>query len=93
VAPIASLAHDAAEGGLAVACAGAAIMSGVGAELDLPADPVALFGEGGGQALIACAPADVDRVSAALPVRELGVVGGELLAGLRLSDLEEAWST
>src|SRR5262249_45420120 len=39
VAPLVSLTHDSAEGGLAVACAEAAIASGVGAELDLPADP------------------------------------------------------
>src|SRR5207244_3254715 len=54
-APRCSLVHDAAEGGLAVALAEAAIASGVGAELDLPDDALALFGEGSGQAILASA--------------------------------------
>jgi phosphoribosylformylglycinamidine synthase len=88
-----SLAHDAAEGGLAVACAEAAIWSGIGAELDLPSDPAALFGEGGGRALLACAPADVERFAADIPLREIGVVGGDELAGVPLAELEAAWTT
>ena len=59
-APRCSLVHDAAEGGLAVALAEAAIASGVGAELDLPDDALTLFGEGGGQAVLASS-ADLDR--------------------------------
>ena len=55
-APRLSFAHDVSEGGLAVCLAEAAITSGIGAELDLPDDRVSLFGEGGGQVVIACAP-------------------------------------
>ena len=52
-APRASLVHDVAEGGLAVALAEAALWSGVGAELELDDDPLTLFGEGGGQVVVA----------------------------------------
>jgi phosphoribosylformylglycinamidine synthase len=89
-APLVSLTHDAAEGGLAVALAEAAIWSGVGAELDLDDGAEMLFGEGGGQVVIACPPEDVARLDG-VPVRELGVVGGDRLLGSRLRDLGEAW--
>src|SRR5204863_2057212 len=85
-APVLSLAHDAAEGGLAIACAEAAILSGIGAALELPSDPVELFGEGGGQAVIACAPEDVDSL-AGVPLRQIGVVGGRKLGGVPLTKL------
>ena len=52
-------------GGPAVALAEAALWSGVGAEVDLPDDLRAWFGEGGGQAVIACARKDVARASKA----------------------------
>ncbi len=89
-APLMSLTHDAAEGGLAVALAEAAIWSGVGAELALDHGAEALFGEGGGQVVIACAPEDLARLDG-VPVRELGVVGGDRLLGSRLRDLRDAW--
>jgi phosphoribosylformylglycinamidine synthase II len=89
-APLLSLAHDAAEGGLVVALAEAALWSGVGAELDVDGDAQALFGEGGGQAVIACAPEQVLRL-AGVPLRRLGVVGGDRVLGARLGDLREAW--
>jgi phosphoribosylformylglycinamidine synthase II len=89
-APLVSLTHDAAEGGLAVALAEAAIWSGLGAELALDDDAEALFGEGGGQVVIACAPEDVARLGG-VPLRELGVVGGDRLLGSSLRDLHEAW--
>jgi phosphoribosylformylglycinamidine synthase subunit PurL len=92
-APLLSLAHDAAEGGLAVACAEAALASGIGAELELPTDPVALFGEGGGQAVIACPPGVVNRLPQSVPLRELGVVGGEQLGGVPVDELGKAWHT
>jgi phosphoribosylformylglycinamidine synthase len=96
-APLMSLAHDAAEGGLAVALAEAAVASGVGAELELPDDPVALFGEGGGQVVLACERETVSRLvsrlPATVPLRELGVVGGDALAGVALARLGEAWAT
>jgi len=90
-APMLSLAHDAADGGLAVALAEAALWSGAGAELDLPDDPLQWFGEGGGRAVIACAPEDVSKLGG-LPLREIGVVGGDAILGVRLADLRKAWS-
>jgi len=90
--PRLSLAHDAAEGGLAVCCAEAAIFSGIGAELDLPSDPVSLFGEGGGQALIACSPNDAALLSG-VPLRQIGVVGGAKLGEIPVAALREAWET
>jgi phosphoribosylformylglycinamidine synthase len=89
-APLLSLAHDVSDGGLAVALAEAALWSGVGAELELPDDVLAWFGEGGGQAVIACAPEDVARLGG-VPLRELGVVGGNSLLGVGLRELGEAW--
>jgi phosphoribosylformylglycinamidine synthase subunit PurL len=91
-APLLSLAHDAAEGGLLVALAKAALASGVGAELDLPDDAPRLFGEGSGQVVVACPRDHVERVTAAgIPLRELGVAGGDRLAGIPLHDLAAAW--
>jgi phosphoribosylformylglycinamidine synthase subunit PurL len=88
-APRCSLVHDVSLGGLAVALAKAALHSGVGAELTLPDDPRAWFGEGGGQAVLACAPRDVDRLGG-VPIRRLGIVGGESLLGVELDQLREA---
>ncbi len=51
-APLSTLVHDAAEGGLAVCLAEAAIDSGAGASLDLRDDAVELFGEVGGRAIV-----------------------------------------
>jgi phosphoribosylformylglycinamidine (FGAM) synthase-like enzyme len=87
--PLLSLAHDADRGGLAVALAEAALWSGVGAELDLPGEEVALFGEGGGQAVIACAPEDVERLGSK-GLRRLGIVGGETICGVPLDELRRA---
>jgi phosphoribosylformylglycinamidine synthase subunit PurL len=85
-----SLAHDASEGGLAVALAEAALWSGIGAELELPDDAPRLFGEGGGQAVVACAPEDVAALGG-LPLRRLGVVGGDRIMGVGLEELAAAW--
>ena len=89
-APVCSLVHDASAGGLAVALAEAALFSGVGAEVDLPDDARAWFGEGGGQAVLACAPGDVARLGG-VPMRRLGIVGGQHLLGVPLAALEEAY--
>jgi phosphoribosylformylglycinamidine synthase len=89
-APLLTLAHDVSRGGLAVALAEAALWSGVGADLDLPEDELALFGEGGGQAVLACAPEDVDGLGAK-GLRRLGVVGGETICGVELEGLGAAW--
>jgi phosphoribosylformylglycinamidine synthase II len=89
-APLLSLAHDAGGGGLAVALAEAALWSGVGARLELPDDALSLFGEGGGQAVLACAPGDVERLGETGLVR-IGVVGGDEVCGLPLRELREVW--
>ena len=91
-APLASLVHDAAEGGLAVALAEAAIASRIGAELELPDDAPRLFGEGGGQAVIACSRRRLAHLGG-VPLRELGVVGGDTLLGVPVAQLREAWET
>ena len=91
-APRLSLAHDTSEGGLAVSVAEAAIHSGIGAELALPSDGLKLFGEGGGQAVVACAPEDVASLEG-VPLRQLGVVGGDWVGSLRVTDLTRAWET
>jgi phosphoribosylformylglycinamidine synthase II len=88
--PVLSLAHDASAGGLAVALAEAALWSGIGAEVGLPEDMVAWFGEGGGQAIVACAREDVTHLGS-FPLVEIGVVGGEGILDVHLNELREAW--
>ena len=88
--PLLTLAHDVDRAGLAVALAEAALWSGIGADLDLPDDALALFGEGGGQAVLACAPEDVDRLGAK-GLRRLGVVGGDSICGVDLEHLRGMW--
>ncbi|MDX6512999.1 MAG: phosphoribosylformylglycinamidine synthase subunit PurL, partial [Gaiellaceae bacterium] len=90
-APRCSLVHDAADGGLAVALAEAAVSSGIGAELDLPVDPLSLFGEGGGQAVIACAPEVAGELAGTVPLRVLGEVGGDSICGVALTAARSAW--
>jgi phosphoribosylformylglycinamidine synthase len=96
IAPSATLVHDASEGGLAVCLAEAALASGTGAALDLRDDPVELFGEVGGRAVIACAPeaaAEIESVATELsvPLRRIGEAGGGTLLGVELSRLRSAW--
>ena len=88
-APLCSLVHDVSLGGLAVALARAALWSGVGAEVELPADHRAWFGEHGGQAVLACAPEVVEKLGG-VPLRRLGIAGGDFLLGLPLETLREA---
>ncbi len=95
-APLCTLVHDGAEGGLAVCLAEAAIHSGYGAVLELDDDPAALFGEGGGRAVLACAPeqevALLDlAVELGVPLRPVGSAGGDTLLGVELDRLREAW--
>ena len=89
IAPRASLVHDASEGGLAVALVEAAIASGTGADLDVPDDALALFGEGGGQAVVACAPGAISGFRG--PARLIGSAGGATLLGVPIEELREAW--
>jgi len=98
VAPLATLVHDAADGGLAVCLAEAAIYSRSGAALDLRDDAVELFGEVGGRAIVSCSPGacdDVESVAAELsvPLRRVGEVGGGTLLGVALDDLRGAWES
>jgi phosphoribosylformylglycinamidine synthase len=83
LAPHCSLVHDVSEGGLAVALAEAAIASGTGAELELPDDALALFGEGGGRAILAS--------GGELPFPRIGTVGGATLLSLPIEDLRQAY--
>jgi phosphoribosylformylglycinamidine synthase subunit PurL len=85
-APHCSLVHDAAEGGLAVALAEAAVHSGLGAALELDDDPTTLFGEGGGRAILASS-----EPLAGLP--RIGTVGGPRLLGVDVTELRAAWES
>ncbi len=95
-APLCTLVHDASEGGLAVCLAEAALFSGCGAGLELGEGVVDLFGEIGGRAVLACAPAkesDVRELAAAIgvPLRAVGAAGGGTLLGVELDRLRVAW--
>ena len=99
-APLCTLVHDAAEGGIAVSAAEAAIYSGCGAELDWDDDPEELFGETGGAALIACRPEARDEVvdlagRNGVVLVPAGVAGGTALrfalVDLELEQLRAAW--
>jgi phosphoribosylformylglycinamidine synthase len=89
----ATLVHDVAEGGLAVALAEAALWSGVGAALELDDDPLTLFGEIGGQVIVALPAERVepDPTGAGIAVRRIGTVGGDSLFGVELADLRRAY--
>jgi phosphoribosylformylglycinamidine synthase len=91
IAPQASLVHDVSEGGLAACLAEMAIHSGVGATLDLPDDPVELFGEGCGRAVLALPRGVEVDAGAGLELRRIGEVGGAELLGIVLGDIRSAW--
>jgi phosphoribosylformylglycinamidine synthase len=97
-APEATLVHDASEGGLAVCLAEAALYSGCGASLDVRDDPVELFGEVGGRAVLACPPGmagELESVASELsvPLRRIGEAGGGTLLGVALDRLRAAWES
>jgi phosphoribosylformylglycinamidine synthase subunit PurL len=97
-APLATLAHDAAEGGLATCLAEAAIFSGCGASLDVRDDPAELFGEVGGRAIVACASAVAEEIESvarefSVPLRRIGEAGGGTLLGVALDALRSAWES
>jgi hypothetical protein len=66
-APVLTLAHDVSDGGLVEALREAEEYSGLGADVELP-DPTR-----GGQIVLACAPADVERLGAR-GLQRIGVV-------------------
>ena len=95
-APYCTLTHDAAEGGLAVCLAEAALHSGRGAQIELGDDLAELFGEVGGRAVLACAPKNEDELrdlaaELDVPLRPVGSAGGATLLGVGLDELREAW--
>jgi phosphoribosylformylglycinamidine synthase subunit PurL len=97
-APLATLVHDAAEGGLAVCLAEAALFSGCGASLDLRDDPMELFGEVGGCALVSCSPDAVGEIETlagevGVALRRVGAAGGGTLLGVELQRLRSAWES
>jgi phosphoribosylformylglycinamidine synthase len=67
-APVLTLAHDVSDGGLELALLEAAEHSGIAAHVELP-EPVP-----GGQVLLACPPADVDRLGSR-GLQRIGTVG------------------
>ena len=70
---------------------------GLGASLDVREDPVELFGEVGGRAIVACAPdgrletSSVLRASSASRSGVVGTAGGGTLLGVELQRLRSAW--
>ncbi len=77
-----SLAHDVSDGGLEVALVEAALWSGLGADVELPDEPLS------GAAVVACptedAPAGAVRI---------GTAGGEHLLGRNLAGLRAEWQS
>ncbi|MGH3037034.1 MAG: AIR synthase-related protein, partial [Gaiellaceae bacterium] len=85
-----SAAHDVSDGGLAVALVELALHAGLGAELDVPADAGEWFGEGAGRAVVACAPERAEGLEG-VPLRRIGVVGGDRMLGVPLAELRTAY--
>jgi phosphoribosylformylglycinamidine synthase len=88
-APTLTASHDVSEGGLAVALAELALWSRLGARVELEEDAVAWFGEGGGQAVVACRPEDESALEG-MPCRRIGEAGGSKIFGVELEDLARA---
>jgi phosphoribosylformylglycinamidine synthase len=88
--PVLTCAHDAAEGGLAVALAEVALAAGIGARIELEDDAMTWFGEGGGLAAVSISDDDASILEA-VPHRKLGVVGGQKLLGVEVSELQNAY--
>ncbi|MDX6597244.1 MAG: phosphoribosylformylglycinamidine synthase subunit PurL, partial [Gaiellales bacterium] len=87
-------AHDASDGGLAVALAELALAAGSGLEVAIEprcGAAVTLFGECCGLVIASCAPAEEARLAkacdaAGVPFEKIGAMGGETIA-LRCGDL------
>ena len=99
---IATGAHDAAVGGVAVALARMAIASGCGASVTLPDTVGAWFGERVGRVILSVDPARASALNEGaarhgVTLRRIGTAGGDALAinGARLgiADLRAAWET
>jgi phosphoribosylformylglycinamidine synthase II len=83
-APLLTLAHDVDAGDIEAALAEAALWSGIGAEVDVPAEL-----HEAGQAIVACAPDDVARLGSK-GLHPIGAVGGDRICGHALEDLRAA---
>jgi phosphoribosylformylglycinamidine synthase len=100
-------AHDLSEGGFLIALAEACFgRSPLGARVEVPLAGADLFSETQGRAIVACAPAALDRLLAAaeesgVPAREIGETGGDELVvksggeilSAPVARLHEIWST
>ena len=99
-------AHDVSDGGLAITLAEACMGRGLGAEVELPYDPVQLFSESQARAVVAVKAKDVTTVlsyaqDAGVPARDIGKVGGSKLAvklsggklALGVEEMHQVWST
>ncbi len=95
--------HDLSDGGLYVAVAEMAMAGGIGADIAPPAGPpkhAALFGEDQARYLIACPPAEADRIladakAAGVPAARAGTTGGDAVTiggreAAKLADLKAA---
>ncbi|WP_260805771.1 phosphoribosylformylglycinamidine synthase subunit PurL [Nocardioides sp. SLBN-35] len=100
---IATSAHDLSDGGLAQALAEAAMVSGIGARVELEGDAfVGLYAESAARAVVTVAAGDLDELRALcarhdVPLTELGATGGDVLAvegqfEVALGELRDAWS-
>jgi phosphoribosylformylglycinamidine (FGAM) synthase-like enzyme len=76
-----------------VALAEAALWSDLGAVLDVDEDALTLFGEVGGQVVVALPAGQVepDPTGAEVEVRRIGTVGGNELFGVPLDELSRAY--
>src|SRR5262249_51874546 len=87
--------HDVADGGLGVALAEMAAVSGVGARIDGVGDHAALFSEAPSRVVACVAPGKVDAVRIAadgvgVPFTALGTAGGDRLVVVGLVDIAVA---
>ncbi len=99
-------AHDLSEGGLAVALAECAVLSGIGLTVDLEVAGLRpeqlLFGESAGRVVVSAARADVAALlelgrEHSVPVREIGRTGGERIAlglgvDVALQEAHDLWA-
>jgi phosphoribosylformylglycinamidine (FGAM) synthase-like enzyme len=82
---ILAAAHDLSDGGLSQALVESCLRGGLGCRISLPGDPfVELFSESVARAVVAVRPGDEARLAtmceaAGVPVRRLGVIGGDAL--------------
>jgi phosphoribosylformylglycinamidine synthase len=92
-------AHDCSEGGIAVALAECCMSNGdamMGATIHLPVKAAALFGESQSRVILTATPDNAAKILASgLPVKKIGVVGGDTLRIGKLSwsaaKLRNAW--